>query len=106
MPAYLGGETSGEGSSNSLGTPYARLREQPDTRVLGTEFYDTIRRLPRLSALYDRGESGAFDIQRLGRVGPLVGHWLSALHTGSLLTYVSWILWGLAVLLVVVALAM
>lgn len=106
LPAYLGGETSGEGSSESLNTPYARRREQPDTRVLGTEFYDSIRRLPGLSALYDKGEAGVFDIQRVGRVAPPLGRWLSALHTGSLSTYVSWILWGLAVLLVVAALVM
>ncbi len=106
LPAYLGGESSGEGSSDSLNTPYARYREQPDTRVLGTEFYDTIRRLPGLSALYDRGEAGAFDIEHVSRMAPPLGRWLSSLQTGSLPTYVSWILWGLAVLLVVAALVM
>ncbi len=106
LPAYLGGESSGEGSSDSLNTQYARRREQPDTRVLGTEFYDSIRRLPGLSGLYDKGEAGAFDIERVSRVAPPLGRWLSSLQTGSLPTYVSWILWGLAVLLVVAALVM
>jgi len=39
-------------------------------------------------------------------VAPPLGRWLSSLQTGSLPTYVSWILWGLAVLLVVAALVM
>jgi len=104
LPAYLGGETSGEGSSESLNTPYARMRGDRDTRVLGTEFYDSIRGFPGLSGLYDRGEAGSFDIQRVSRIAPPLGRWLSGMHNGSLSQYVSWILWGLAVLLVVAAL--
>jgi len=72
-----------------------------DTRVLGTEFYDSIRRLPGLSRLYDKGESGAFDIERLGKLAAPLGWALSALHGGRLSTYVSWMLWGVLVLFVV-----
>lgn len=102
-PAYIGGETAGEGTSDSLSTNYGRNREMSDTRVLGTEFYDSIRRLPGLSRLYDRGESGAFDIQRLSELVTPLGWALSALHGGRLSTYVSWMLWGVLVLFVVLS---
>lgn len=99
VPVYLGGETSGEGSDESLSTDYGRIRGVADTRVLGTEFYDSIRRLPLLSKLYDRGESGACDIERLGRLAAPVGKALSALHTGGLSTYVMWIVIAIVILL-------
>ncbi len=102
-PVYIGGETAGEGTSDSLNTKYGRNRETSDTRVLGTEFYDSIRRLPGLSRLYDKGESGAFDIQRLSKLATPLGWALSALHGGRLSTYVSWMLWGVLVLFVVLS---
>ncbi len=102
-PVYIGGETAGEGTSDSLNTKYGRNREMSDTRVLGTEFYDSIRRLPGLSRLYDKGESGAFDIQRLSKLAAPLGWALSALHGGRLSTYVSWMLWGVLVLFVVLS---
>lgn len=99
VPAYLGGETSGEGSSETLSTAYARNRGVADTRVLGTEFYDSIRHLPVMSAFYDRGESGVCDIQRVGRVAGPIGRALSLLHSGTLSTYVSWIVFAIVILL-------
>ena len=103
VPVYVGGETTGEGTTDSLNTRYGRVVEANDTRVLGTEFYDSIRRLPGLSRLYDKGESGAFDIERLGKLAGPVGWGLSALHNGKLSTYVSWILWAIVVLFLVSA---
>jgi len=99
---YIGGETAGEGSSDTLSTGYGRLHGVADTRVLGTEFYDSIRRLPALSGLYDRGESGAFDIQRIAKVVWPIGRALSAAHSGRLSSYVSWVVWGVLILLVIV----
>ncbi|MBN1856531.1 MAG: hypothetical protein JW846_06245 [Dehalococcoidia bacterium] len=105
VPVYVGGETTGEGTTDSLDTGYGRVAAANDTRVLGTEFYDSIRRLPGLSGLYDRGESATFDLERLGKLAGPVGWGLSALHSGKLATYVSWILWAVVVLfLVIVAL--
>jgi len=100
--AYLGGETAGEGSSNSLDTAYGRVEGASDTRVLGTEFYDTVRRLPGLSALFASGESGKFDIAGLGRLAPPVGWLLSSAHNGRLSAYVSWIVWAAVVLVVLI----
>jgi formate hydrogenlyase subunit 3/multisubunit Na+/H+ antiporter MnhD subunit len=102
-PVYIGGETAGEGTSDSLSTRYGRNRETSDTRVLGTEFYDTIRNLPGLNVLYDKGGSGAFDIQRVGRIVHPIGRVLSAAHSGRLSSYVSWVVWGVLILLVVVS---
>ncbi|TFH35782.1 MAG: hypothetical protein E4G93_03180 [Dehalococcoidia bacterium] len=102
VSVYLGGETAGEGSGDSLSTAYARNQGLADTRVRGTEFYDSIRELPVLRALYDKGESGVFDIQRLGKVARPVGRALSVLHSGRLSTYVAWIILAIVVLLVVV----
>lgn len=98
VPAYLGGETAGEGTGDSLSTGYARNRGVAETRVLGTEFYDSIRRMPVLSTLYDLGERGVCDIQRIGKLAGPVGRALAALHTGSLSTYVVWIVLAIVVL--------
>jgi len=100
VSVYLGGETSGEGSAESLSTGYARNRDMADTRVLGTEFYETVRGLPLLRTLFDLGERGVCDIQRLGRLAPPVGRVLSTMHSGVLSTYVAWIILAIVVLVV------
>jgi len=66
-PLYIGGETTGEGTTDSLSSAPGRLTAPRDTRVLATEFYDSIRNMPGLKGLYDKGEAGFFDIYRLGR---------------------------------------
>jgi len=66
-PLYIGGETTGKGTTDSLSTPHGRLALPQDTRVLGTQFYDTIRNLPGLKGLYNKAESGFFDIYYIGR---------------------------------------
>jgi len=73
--------------------------------VSGTGFYETIRRLPLLEWAFRDASQGAFDLYRLtGQYGAsLVGR-LSAWHTGLLAVYASWILIGLAVLVIVMAL--
>ncbi len=102
VPAYIGGETAGEGSTDTLSTGYARNRGIADTRVLGTEFYDSIRGLPLLRTLYDKGERGTFDIRRLGALAAPVGRALSVLHSGKLSVYVTWIVLAVVILLVAV----
>ncbi|MFW6102699.1 MAG: NADH-quinone oxidoreductase subunit L [Chloroflexota bacterium] len=106
VAGYIGGETAGEGSNESLSTPYGRSRQvSGDTRVLGTEFYDNVRQLPGLKMLYDLGEARKFDIERLARIAPPVGWAFSALHSGRLSTYASWVVWGAIVLAVVLIIA-
>ena len=102
VAAYIGGETAGEGSTDTLSTGYARNRGIADTRVLGTEFYDSVRGLPLLRTLYDKGESGIFDIQRLGALASPVGRALSVLHSGKLSSYVTWIILAVVILIVAV----
>ena len=73
--------------------------------VSGTGFYETIRRLPLLEWAFRDASHGAFDLYRLtGRYGAALVGRLSAWHTGLLAVYASWILIGLAVLVVVMAL--
>lgn len=98
VTVYLGGETAGEGSDDSLSTGYARNRGIAETRVLGTEFYDSIRQYPGLRQLYDLGEKGVFDIERLARIAAPVGRALSAAHSGKLSTYVAWVVLAVVVL--------
>ena len=105
VSTYIGGETVGEGSTDTLSTGYARNRGIADTRVLGTEFYDSIRRLPGLSVLYDKGEAGVFDIQRIGKIARPIGRALSAAHSGRLSAYVSWVVWAVLILLVIASVA-
>jgi len=102
-PLYVGGETIGEGTTDSMSLAPGRLRGPREARVLGTEFYDTVRNMSGLKGLYDRGEAGSFDIYSLGKYLRPVGWVLSAAHGGRLSSYVSWILWGLIVLFIVVA---
>jgi len=73
--------------------------------VSGTGFYETIRKLPGLAGLFRDGSAGAFDLYRVtGRYGGTLVGMLSGWHTGLLATYASWILIGLAVLVLVLAL--
>ena len=65
----------------------------------GTGFYDTVRRLPGIRAVYGDAEREAFDVyhicQRLG--GSLVAV-LRRCQTGVLPLYVSWVVLGLVVI--------
>jgi len=73
--------------------------------VSGTGFYETIRNLPGLKGAFGDASAGAFDLYRLtGRYGGTLVARLSGWHTGLLAVYTSWILIGLAVLVVVMAL--
>jgi len=69
-------------------------------RVSGTGFYNTIRQLPMVGAVYSDAERMAFDIYRLGgRYGGTLVQTLRGFHTGVLPLYVSWCLLGLMVLI-------
>jgi len=69
-------------------------------RFSGTSFYETIRDLPGFNTLFKDGESGAYDVYRLGgRYGHTLVEALRRMHTGVLLVYVSWCVIGLILIL-------
>ena len=73
--------------------------------VSGTGFYETIRNLPGLRGAFRDASAGAFDVYRLaGRYGGTLVERLRGWHTGVLAVYASWILVGLAILVVALAL--
>ena len=67
-----------------------------DARVTGTEFYNTIKELGLLGAMYKKAEKGFFDIYSLGKkfIFSLAGV-LQYLHNGVLPTYLAWCLLGM-----------
>jgi formate hydrogenlyase subunit 3/multisubunit Na+/H+ antiporter MnhD subunit len=70
-------------------------------RVPGTQFYETMTRIPVLRTLLKHGQLGAMDPYRwCGRYGHGVVEILRARHTGLLSLYVTWCVVGLAVTLV------
>jgi formate hydrogenlyase subunit 3/multisubunit Na+/H+ antiporter MnhD subunit len=70
-------------------------------RVPGTQFYETMNRIPVLRTLLKHGQMGAMDLYRwCGRYGHDVVEVLRAGHTGLLSLYVTWCVVGLAVTLV------
>ena len=73
--------------------------------VSGTQFYETIRRLPVLSGAFRDASDGAFDVYRLtGRYGQTLVERLRGWHTGLLAAYASWVVVGLVVLVIALAL--
>ncbi len=64
-------------------------------RMPGTQFYETMNRIPVLRALLKHGQAGAMDPYRwLGRYGHGVVEILRARHTGLLSLYVTWWWWA------------
>ncbi|GAB4232518.1 MAG: hypothetical protein Kow00109_05020 [Acidobacteriota bacterium] len=76
------------------------LRDYPEMRISGVDFYRTVQRLPLVSRIYGWAEQGWFDLYELGRRGVLaVSRGLGVLHSGLLPRYVSWCLAGVLLLL-------
>lgn len=72
------------------------LKDQPDMRVSGTEFYDTIRELGILRAIYNKAEAGLFDIYvQAKNIVFGIGKFFQYLHNGILSTYLVWTLLGM-----------
>ncbi len=70
-------------------------------RVPGTQFYETLTRIPVLRTLLKHGQAGAMDLYRwTGRYGHTLVEMLRAQHTGLLSLYVAWCVVGLSVTLV------
>jgi formate hydrogenlyase subunit 3/multisubunit Na+/H+ antiporter MnhD subunit len=65
-------------------------------RVSGTEFYDTIKDIAPVGALYKKEESGSFDIYSIsGKALNYCVKPLQILHNGVLPTYLVWCLLGM-----------
>ena len=64
--------------------------------VTGTEFYNTIKELGLLRAIYKRAEAGFFDIYTLGKNFTFsISRMFQFLHNGVLPTYLVWYLLGM-----------
>jgi NADH:ubiquinone oxidoreductase subunit 5 (subunit L)/multisubunit Na+/H+ antiporter MnhA subunit len=75
------------------------LKEKPDMRVSGTEFYNTIREIGVLKAVYGMAEKKFFDVYEVGVKMTLgINRVLRYIHNGVLLTYLAWCLLGMVVL--------
>jgi len=72
------------------------IMDLQESRVTGTEFYNTIKELGLLRAVYKRAEEGAFDIYSLGKkfIFSFSGLF-QYLHNGILPTYMVWCLLGM-----------
>lgn len=67
-----------------------------DSRVTGTEFYNIIKELGLLRAIYKRAEAGIFDIYEQGKKFIFyVAAGFQYLHNGVLPTYLVWCLLGM-----------
>jgi formate hydrogenlyase subunit 3/multisubunit Na+/H+ antiporter MnhD subunit len=67
-----------------------------DYRVTGTEFYNTIKELGPLRAIYKRAEASVFDIYEQGKKSIFyVSGGFQYLHNGILPTYLVWCLLGM-----------
>lgn len=67
-----------------------------ENRVTGTEFYNTIKELGLLRAIYKRAEAGFFDIYEQGKnLVFSIGGIFQYLHNGILPTYLVWYLLGM-----------
>lgn len=82
---YVGGEKAGE-----------------EMRVSGVSFYDTIKNLRGLKPFYDLAHKKVFDIYDQGIRGTFyITEMLQRLHSGILLNYLGWAVFGLLALLVI-----
>lgn len=81
--AFIGGET---------------LTSQ-DSPLTGIEFYNTVRELGILRAVYNKAEAGYFDIYEQGKNFIFgIGKFFQYLHNGVLPTYLVWTLLGMMAL--------
>ncbi|MCK5271870.1 MAG: hypothetical protein KAJ52_04810 [Sedimentisphaerales bacterium] len=68
----------------------------------GTNFYTTVRELWGIRQIYQAAEHYIFDLYHfVGRVGGILVESLRLIHTGVLSLYVSWVVIGLIIILIV-----
>jgi len=75
------------------------LEEQPNMRVSGTEFYNTIKDVAPLGTIYRLAERKVFDIYHLGSTITFgFNKILRYIHNGVLPTYLAWCFLGMIIL--------
>ncbi|MCM8776010.1 MAG: hypothetical protein NC930_06675 [Candidatus Omnitrophica bacterium] len=75
------------------------IKNHPDMRVSGTEFYNTIQEIGPLKIIYRLAEKKIFDLYDVGtQITFGFNKFLSYLHNGVLPTYLAWCLLGLGIL--------
>ena len=75
------------------------LKDEPDMRVSGAEFYNTIQDIGVLGALYRLAKRKAFDLYEIGsKITFAFTRILRYIHNGVLLTYLAWCLLGAVIL--------
>lgn len=75
------------------------LKEHPDMRLSGTEFYDSIQNIGFLKFMYKLAEKKWFDIYEVGTKCTLgFNKVLRHIHNGVLSSYLAWCLLGMIVL--------
>jgi len=76
--------------------------EPQESRVTGTEFYNTVRELGILKSIYKKAEMGLFDIYEQGKnITFGISKILQYLHNGVLPTYLVWMLLGTLALFII-----
>ncbi len=74
--------------------------QTPDYRYAGTDYYETVTRLPYIRDLYDAAGRRWTDLYNIGKgVAGAAGDVGRACHSGLLLSYGAWFLAGVVVLL-------
>ena len=72
-----------------------------DERVTGTDFYTTVSDMGFFHGMYKHAEQKAFDTYNIGqRISFYFIRGLRAIHTGTLSEYLTWVLAGMLVLVV------
>jgi len=76
---------------------------EPEMGVSAEGFYHTIKNTGVLKAIYHQAEKKRFDIYDIGKnIGDKICNALSSIHTGVLPRYITWLLAGLAILLLLI----
>lgn len=72
-----------------------------ESRVTGTGFYTTIKKIPFVNAFYKWDEENVFDIyEQSGRISSGFANLFKRMHTGILTMYMVWMLSGLFILFI------
>ncbi|MBU2540788.1 MAG: hypothetical protein KJ593_02700 [Candidatus Omnitrophica bacterium] len=81
------------------------LEKQPDMRISGTEFYNTIKNIGPLKVIYRLADNKVFDIYSVGeKITLTFNKILRYIHNGILSSYLAWTLLGMIVLFYVLLL--
>lgn len=79
------------------------IQDNEDMLIPGTHFYKTVSSMKGLKPLYASQEKGHFDLYDQGkRLGSCLTDFLRWLHSGVLSLYLTWVILGLLIILLVV----